>query len=300
MPGQQEGAIDAQLGKLERQRVAGEITEIGYHLQRNRLLIQEEQQARGAVAGQPVASSSSPYAAPSSRQPPPFPQPYPVGQLPYAPRPYTAVVSTPGGSHPRKFTPGWSVGAEVATFWRRAGAYLIDGAVVSVCLMMGWWALVVSVLSYVRNPGVGTPANRTNFVDNDLVWVARLVLTLLAAFFAGYFGVLVSRRGRTLGQSALSLWVVRQEDTDQRLSAGRALLRAVLWWGPFVLLQLVLLQIVSISLFNLLGTLWSILGVLAVIGVASDPLKQGWHDKLGGALVIEVRAAPTLVIAERM
>jgi hypothetical protein len=297
MPGQQEGAIDAQLGELERQRVAGEITEIGYHLQRNRLLIQEEQQARGAVAGQPVASSSSPYAAPSSRQPPPFPQAYPVGQPSYAPRPYSAVVSTAGASYPRKFTPGWSVGAEVATFWRRAGAYLIDWVVVSVFLAIGWWVLVVAFFSYLRSSGIGTPANPTNFDVNDLVWVARLALALLAAFFAGYFGLVVSGRGRTLGQSALGLWVVRQEDPDQRLPVGRALLRAMLWWGLVV--PFVLLQIVPLPLLDLFGSLWTIFVVVATIGVASDPLKQGWHDKLAGALVIEVRAAPALVIGGR-
>jgi uncharacterized RDD family membrane protein YckC len=71
------------------------------------------------------------------------------------------------------------------------------------------------------------------------------------------------------------------------------------WWGPFVLLQLVLLQIIPLPLFDLIALLWFTLGVVAVIGVASDPLKQGWHDKLGGALVIGVRAAPSLVIAER-
>jgi hypothetical protein len=294
MPGQQEGATDAQLRELERQRAAGEITEIGYHLQRNRLIIQEEQQARGAVAGQPVASSYSSSQAAPSRQLPPFPQPYPVGQPPYAPRPYTAVVSTAGTSYPREFTPGWSVGAEVATFWRRFGAYVIDWGGVSVCLVIGFWILFFAVLFFVKSSGVGRPANLTNFVVNDLAWVVRLALALLAAFFAGYFGVLVSRRGRTLGQSALGLWVVRQEDTDQRLSAGRALLRAMPWWGPFALLQ-----IVPLPLLALLVWLWIGLGVLAMIGVASDPLKQGWHDKLGGALVIEVRAAPSLVIAER-
>jgi hypothetical protein len=98
MPGQQEGATDAQLHELERQRVAGEITEIGYHLQRNRLIIQEEQQARGAVAGQLVASSSSPSAAPPSRQPPPFPQPYLAHQLQgLPPQPYRYGPDAPFG-----------------------------------------------------------------------------------------------------------------------------------------------------------------------------------------------------------
>lgn len=299
MPGQQEGATDAQLRELDRQRVAGEITDIGYHLQRNRLLIQAEQQAREAAGVPPVPWGILPSPAAPSRLGPPLPQPYPVGQLPYAPRPYSAVVSTAGASRFRAFTPGWSVGAEVATFWRRAGAYLIDWAGVSVCLMVGWWALFFALLAYVRSSAVGGPTNLINFVDNDLVWVARLVLALVAAFFAGYFGVLVSRRGRTLGQSALGLWVVRQEDPDRRLSSGRALLRAMFWWGPFVLLQLVVLQILPVPLFNLLGLLWAILSIIALIGVASDPLKQGWHDKLGGALVICVRAAPELVIAER-
>src|ERR1017187_1864449 len=64
MPGQQEGATDAQLRELDRQRVAGEITDIGYHLQRNRLLIQAGQQARGTVAGQPVLSMPAPPVVP--------------------------------------------------------------------------------------------------------------------------------------------------------------------------------------------------------------------------------------------
>jgi uncharacterized RDD family membrane protein YckC len=170
--------------------------------------------------------------------------------------------------------------------------------VVCVFLAIGWWALAVGLFSYIRSSGVGTtPANFTNFVDNDVVWAVRLVFTFFAAFFAGYFGLTVSGRGRTLGQSALGLWVVRQEDPDQRLPVGRALLRAMLWWGSVV--PFVLLQIVPLSLLDLYGALWTISFVLAVIGVASDPLKQGWHDKLGGALVIEVRAAPSLVIAER-
>jgi hypothetical protein len=98
MPGQQEGATDAQLRELDRQRIAGEITDIGYHLQRNRLLIQAGQQARGAVAGQPVVSSSSPSAAPPSRQPPPFPQPYPDHLLHGpSPQPYRYGPDAPFG-----------------------------------------------------------------------------------------------------------------------------------------------------------------------------------------------------------
>ncbi len=102
-----------------------------------------------------------------------------------------------------------------------------------------------------------------------------LLISLFGALVSAvYFGGMVAWQGRTLGQRAMGMYVVRAEDGG-RLPIGRAYLRAVIFWGPGVL--------------GLVPAAGSIAGLIALIGLLSaawDRRKQGWHDKLARSLVI--------------
>jgi uncharacterized RDD family membrane protein YckC len=109
-----------------------------------------------------------------------------------------------------------------------------------------------------------------------------LVLGLLGALVTAlYFGGLVAWQGRTIGQRALGMFVVRAEDGG-RLPPGRAYLRAVIFWGPGIL--------------GVVAGVGPIAGLVALVGLlaaAWDPRRQGWHDKLGRSLVVKrVAGAP--------
>jgi uncharacterized RDD family membrane protein YckC len=103
-----------------------------------------------------------------------------------------------------------------------------------------------------------------------------LLIGLLGALISAvYFGGLVAWQGRTLGQRAMGMYVVRAEDGG-KLPLGRAYLRAVIFWGPGVI--------------GLVPAVGSIAGLIALIGLLStawDQRKQGWHDKLGRSLVVK-------------
>jgi hypothetical protein len=75
--------------------------------------------------------------------------------------------------------------------------------------------------------------------------------------------------------------VVRVEDATANLPLGRALARAVIWWGAGLL-----------SFVTGVGTVFELLVLLALLWVAWDPRKQGLHDKLGRALVVRPGLPP--------
>jgi uncharacterized RDD family membrane protein YckC len=81
----------------------------------------------------------------------------------------------------------------------------------------------------------------------------------------GYFGYFLSQRGQTIGQMVFGFHV-RDVQTGQNPSVGRAILRGFVWN----------LEIgFTICIVGLVGGLW----------MFWDPQKQAWHDKAAGTIV---------------
>lgn len=81
----------------------------------------------------------------------------------------------------------------------------------------------------------------------------------------GYFGYFLSQRGQTIGMMVFGFHV-RDVQTGQNPSVGRAILRGFIWN----------LEVgFTICIVGLVGWLW----------MFWDPQKQGWHDKAAGTIV---------------
>jgi uncharacterized RDD family membrane protein YckC len=203
---------------------------------------------------QPEAPPPPAYPIAPSATPSGYPAAAPTGQL---------QSSGPG--------PGLAYAGFV---WRLLG-YVLDSLIIfAIEAPVSIPAVIVPVAQYYQAhpaaPGhalATLPADLTN---------RMVVLGLLGALLTAlYFGGLVAWQGRTLGQRAMGLYVVRAEDGG-RLTTYRAYLRAVIFWGPGIL--------------GSLPTVGSIAGLIQLIGLLSaawDRRKQGWHDKLARSLVVK-------------
>jgi uncharacterized RDD family membrane protein YckC len=80
-----------------------------------------------------------------------------------------------------------------------------------------------------------------------------------------YFGYLLSSRGQSVGMMVFG-FRVRDVQTGQYPSIGKAVLRGFVWW-----LELGF----TICIVGLIGWLW----------MFWDPMRQGWHDKAAGTIV---------------
>ncbi len=114
-------------------------------------------------------------------------------------------------------------------------------------------------------------------------WVARLAVVLGTALLVlSAYAVALGLTGRTPGKAALRLRVVA-EGTTEPIGVGRAYLRTLL-----------------VALGGL-PTFGFGLATLALTAV-SDPagLRRGWHDRVAGSLVIDVRpvAAPSAPVPD--
>jgi uncharacterized RDD family membrane protein YckC len=145
--------------------------------------------------------------------------------------------------------PGYTpqVAAELAGFWRRFGAYIIDAIIIAVAsgIIQGIIGAIVG--------GITDTTNTT--VRSGLV---GLVLNL------AYFGYLWSRNGQSLGYMALGIRLVRVDGAP--ISFGIAVVRALLVYLSFALCFIPAI----ISAF--------------MIGLGRQ--KQAIHDVMVGTLVV--------------
>lgn len=213
------------------------------------------------MSEQPPSGPDQPWAPP--------PPAYPVAP-PATPAAYPAAAPTG-----RWQASGPGPGLAYAGFgWRLLG-YVLDSLIIfAVEAPVSIPAVIVPVAQYYQaHPAA--PGHTLATLPTDLT-NRMVVLGLLgAAVTALYFGGLVAWQGRTFGQRAMGLYVVRAEDGG-RLTAYRSYLRAVIFWGPGIL--------------GPLPTVGSIAGLIQLIGLLSaawDRRKQGWHDKLGRSLVVK-------------
>jgi len=201
----------------------------------------------------PYGTPPAPYAAP----PPPGAQPPPYGALP---APYAAPPPPPGYSpggygytYPSAGADGPAPGLRYAGFGIRTAAYLLDGIIIFIVVLLVSPALGGFTRSTV------TDINGLSINTQEINPAVELFEFLLGAlYFVGFWSLAT----RTPGMMPFHLRVLRAID-GRPIGIGMALVRYI---G------------LLISFFVIL---------LGVIWVAIDPRRQGWHDKMAGTFVVQ-------------
>ena len=145
-----------------------------------------------------------------------------------------------------------------AGFWRRLGAYTVDGIIIFFTF------IVLSLIASLAFFSGAISGNSKDFIA-DLADPARFssvkifIWIFFISLYIAYFTYFHGTTGRTLGKMFFGLQVVSADGTP--ISFGIAFLRAV-------------------------GYLVSGIFYLGFIWAAFDKRKQGWHDKIAGTVVI--------------
>ena len=167
--------------------------------------------------------------------------------------------------HPQDAT-GWATigtgeSVQLASAGARLGARILD------------WVIMAIVYVILLVIGIGAAVGASS--DSDEVSglsIGALAATVLLIAVVGilYEVTLIALRGQTLGKMATSIKVVRADNglvPGWGKSIGRWIIPAVLAFIPLV------------------G--W-ILSLLVYLSLLWDKVRQGWHDKAAGTLVIKV------------
>ncbi|SDP20712.1 Uncharacterized membrane protein YckC, RDD family [Pedococcus dokdonensis] len=171
-------------------------------------------------------------------------------------------------------------GQPLASFWQRVGAYILDGIIQFVLLMVlgGWlafkafepvWDDLVSAMES------GDPAAfETITADNLNLGYIFAFGVVAAAITFGYAVFFLSRTGATPGKAAMGI-SVRLRDRPGVLSVGDAARRTSLQAGLSLL-----------SNIPLVGNLFGLVSLLDLLWPAWDERKQALHDKLARTNVV--------------
>ncbi|TDB90581.1 RDD family protein [Actinomadura sp. 7K534] len=175
----------------------------------------------------------------------------------------------------------------LAPIMRRAGARLIDNALVAVF----GFALVLPVTIGVL--GLGKPGSQTE--DEGGIWNWPIIFTLFAVLSVLpflYEAVQLAMSGRTLGKRIMHLGVVQVRPAGEPLTTTQAVWRAgiihvVYQIGVFFFLALAVMVwdyaaygMVLVWAGALMAYLWAIW---------DQPMHQALHDRFAGTLVIDER-----------
>lgn len=210
----------------------------------------------------PPASPAPPVSPPPSYPPPPPPPPPPS----YGPGPTGGYAPPPGGygqapgyppPPPQYGGGGGPVDYGYASFGQRAGAYIIDFVIiVAICGVGGVIAGATTPAATFDNPDPGPSG-----VGGLVLFLAFIAALAYPVFFEG------RPDGQTIGKKAVGIRVVRRANGGP-LGFGLALGRTL---GRFV----------EGFAFGL-GLLWA----------AWDPMRQTFHDKMAGTLVVRASVYP--------
>jgi uncharacterized RDD family membrane protein YckC len=153
--------------------------------------------------------------------------------------------------------PGPAPGVQFAPHGERLVAYIIDGFILFIIIMVIAIVLAGGILagSDFSDPTAPQIAP-LGVASSVLIFVLILVLSL------GYFPFFWARGGQTPGMKPFGLYVVRDVDGG-RISAGQALLRLVGYWINGIVLYI--------------GFIW----------VFIDARRRGWHDLIAGTVVVK-------------
>jgi len=220
---------------------------------------------------QPYGGGQQPYGQPYGQQP--YGQ-QPYGQQPYGQQPYAGYPAY--GTRPVKATPD---GVPVANPWRRLGAWILDGIILSVATSIVGLPLVrdfadtfsryYDVVQAAVNAG-RTPPDSSGFVTDVLPTVYKLTVLWLVVS-AVYIIPMTKLLGATLGKMATGVRV-RPMAREGLPSWGQSILR-------FVGFQ-VFAAVPSVGgLYFLVDVLWCLW----------DPRRQCLHDKIAGTAVVNRR-----------
>jgi uncharacterized RDD family membrane protein YckC len=141
---------------------------------------------------------------------------------------------------------------EKASVWIRVLAYIIDAIVV---------AVVANILGAI-------------FFRGNTQGSSALGIILSAAYFTWLWSASSPWPGQTLGMKLLNLKVIKTDGS--LLAPSQAFIR---WIGLVIPFLVSAIPVIGLFLVPLLI-------VIAVMWVALDPNKQGWHDKIAGTYVV--------------
>ncbi len=206
--------------------------------------------AEGTAGGPPAFPGNAPPPPVQAQGPPAFPT-QPPTQGRYPPPPPPQYEATPPYA-------SWGI---------RVGGYLIDLVIFAV-------VLVIFILLFRHSHSLELHVMARKGTRRRSFSAVPFVIT--AVLYITYGTILCgSARGQTVGMMAVGVRAVRDQ-TFEVLGYGRAFARAVLE-GFFRLLSLVSVFLGLIWLLDMLFPLW-------------DQKRQTLHDKVGGSVVLRVRA----------
>jgi uncharacterized RDD family membrane protein YckC len=207
-------------------------------------------------------------------------------------------VTPPGQQNPQfpgsQQQPGWNApaypglqpvattpdGQPLAGYWQRVGAYIIDGIIQFVLLMLlgGWLAFKGFEPvwdEFVAAMESGDSAAFDTITADNLNLGYILAFGIVAAVITFAYSVFfLSRTGATPGKMALGI-SVRRRDRPGVLSVGDAAKRTSLQAALSLL-----------SNIPLLGNLFSLVALADLLWPAWDQRKQALHDKIAGTNVV--------------
>ena len=175
-------------------------------------------------------------------------------------QPHSPQYGQPYGQPQYGPPPGYGYGygapvAPLAEWLPRAGAYLIDGLISGVPVMIGYGIFIADVASRAHNYPDDGPRP-----FSIIIFVLSVLVSLGISLWNRVFRQ--GRTGQSVGKSALHLRLVDSR-TAQPIGAGKAFLREFLS-GLFN----------NACFLNLLWPLW-------------DDQKQTWHDKVVNTYVVK-------------
>jgi uncharacterized RDD family membrane protein YckC len=171
-------------------------------------------------------------------------------------------------------------GQPLAGFWQRVGAYIIDGIIQFVILMIlgGWLAFkgIEPAWDEIRSAvDSGDTSALENFTASNINYGYLLAFGLVAAAIQFAYAVFfLSRSGATPGKSAMGI-SVRLRERPGPLSVAVAAQRTSVQAGLSLLGNI-----------PLLGNLFSLAALLDLLWPAWDDKKQALHDKFAKTNVV--------------
>lgn len=234
----------------------------------------------------PQAAVEEMTGAPQGAPPAPVGAPGQPGQLgqPGQPGP-GGGWQQPAAQHPRP-APGTGVvardGRPLAGLGARAAAWLLDALIIGVlCAITSGWAWALGMRDYVRFvlDNADDPTAVSELTPTDLMafmdwaWLA-VAVALVALTVLAYQVLMLTRWSATLGKLAAGIRV-RPQGADGPVTAGMALRRAGFGVALWLLGYVPILSWIAMPLL-LVDHVWAV----------RDPLRQTWHDKVGGTEVV--------------
>ena len=210
--------------------------------------------------GDPTPPGSAGPNPPASADPPPGPQPAPPYGAPPGQQPPGGYAPAPGG-----YGTAPSGAGAPADLLNRFLARLIDFIVLGV---------VNAIIDAIIVVGIFGLNGGTFGLGMGSGYAAGVVTSVIAAaLYLGYFAVMESRTGQTLGKMVLKL---RTEGPDGGPPSMEVAVRRNFW---------VALGILGIIPFigGLIGALAQLVIVIVIaVTINNSPTRQGWHDTFAG------------------